>query len=157
MEPIQFPIPPVVKTVTYPGTLDEAFERFTTGIARWWPLATHSLGRAEQAVSVEFERLEVGAHLVERWRTGETAIWGTIVAVDSPHRLSFTWHVGRAPDTAQRIEVSFDPAGEGATRITLVHSGWERLGDKAAAQRENYDDGWNEVLRRFVGPDADCG
>ena len=93
--PIDFPVPPVRKVVTFAGSPEQAFERFSKGIGSWWPLATHSLGREAQALSVGFERIEIGARLIELWRDGQERVWGTLVDVDPPRRLSFTWHVGR--------------------------------------------------------------
>jgi uncharacterized protein YndB with AHSA1/START domain len=67
-----------------------------------------------------------------------------------PNRISFTWHVGRHQDTAQLIELTFDPSEHGTTRVTLTDSGWERLDDKASDARARYNEGWNEVLARFA-------
>ena len=41
------------------------------------------------------------------------------------------------------------PEAEG-TRLTLVHTGWEALGDAAAEARQGYDGGWAGVLDRYV-------
>ncbi len=150
MTPIDFPVPPVTKVVMFPGSAEQAFDRFTMGIGSWWPLATHSLGREAQALSVAFERIETGGRLIERWRDGQHRVWGTLVDVDPPRRLSFTWHVGREADTAQLIELTFAPTAEGKTQVTLVHSGWERLGVVGAQARENYHEGWNPVLALYA-------
>ena len=39
-------------------------------------------------------------------------------------------------------------AEDGGTRVELTHSGWEKLGDAAASQRERYDRGWGTVFER---------
>jgi uncharacterized protein YndB with AHSA1/START domain len=150
METVEFKVPPVVKTVVFPGPKEDAFDRFTSQIGSWWPLATHSLGGADHAVSVGFEHLDAGGELVERTRSGDRHVWGTIVGVDRPRFISFTWHVGREPDGAQLIEVAFEPHADGTTGVTLTHSGWERLGDKAREARDSYDTGWAPVLARFA-------
>ena len=150
METIDFKVPPVIKTLTYAGSPDDAFDRFTLEIGTWWPLVTHSLGRAENALSVGFERLEAGGALVEQCRSGHRHVWGSIVDVRRPRLVSFTWHVGRHPDTAQLIEVTFDPNEDGTTKVTLTHSGWERLGGGALEAREGYQSGWDPVLARYV-------
>jgi hypothetical protein len=121
MTPTEFEVPPVVKTITYAGSSEAAFDRFTLGIGAWWPLSTHSLG-GQNAVSVGFERLDIGGRLIERWKSGESHVWGAIVDIRRPSFISFTWHVGRHEDTAQLIELTFDP-----------------------------DDGWNPVLARYAG------
>lgn len=60
-------------------------------------------------------------------------------------RVAFSWHPGRTSDTAQRVEVTFEADGE-HTRVTLVHTGWETLGDAAAETRDGYGSGWVPVL-----------
>jgi len=150
MEPIDFKVPPVIKTITYAGSPEAAFDRFTLEIGTWWPLASHSLGKLDNALSVAFDRLEAGGGLVERCRAGDRHVWGSIVAIDRPHLIRFTWHVGRQPDTAQLIEVTFDPGEDGTTTVTLTHSGWERLGDGASEARQGYNTGWDFVLAQYV-------
>jgi uncharacterized protein YndB with AHSA1/START domain len=147
---IPFTIPPVVKIVDYAGTPEEAFARFSEQIGVWWPLATHSVARKADGVTVAFERLEAGVRLIERWSTGETHVWGTITDFDRPYRLAFTWHVGRSEDAAQRVEVTFTASGPEQTRVRLVHSGWELLGDAAADRRDAYEQGWVPVLRLYI-------
>ena len=150
MEAIDFKVPPVIKTVTYAGSPEYAFDRFTLGIGTWWPLATHSLGRADNALSVSFERLEAGGALVEQCRSGDRHVWGSIINIRRPFHLSFTWHVGRHQDTAQLIEVTFDLNEDGTTKVTLCHSGWERLGDGASEARQGYESGWDLVLAGYL-------
>jgi uncharacterized protein YndB with AHSA1/START domain len=151
---IPFKVPPVVKSVEYAGTPEQAFARFSDQIGAWWPLATHSVARRADGVTVAFERLEPGARLVERWRSGEAHVWGTITDIDPPNRLAFTWHVERSEDAAQRLEVTFTATGPNRTRVRLVHSGWELLGDTAADKRNAYDQGWNSVLRLYATGDT---
>lgn len=101
-------------------------------------------------MSVRIEQLGAGGELVERTRSGDRHVWGTIVELDWPRLISFTWYVGREPDGAQMIEVTFESNSDGTTGVILIHSGWERLGDKALEARDSYDAGWVPVLARFV-------
>jgi len=136
------------KTVEVAAPPERAFRLFTEGMAEWWPLATHSVGE-ERAETVILEP-GVGGRILERTRDGEEHLWGTVTVWEPPGRVAFTWHPGRGPDTEQDVEVRFEPSGSGA-RVELVHTGWERLGDRAAAVYENYDGGWDFVLsERFA-------
>lgn len=139
---------PIVVDVVVPAPPARAFDYFTRDIARWWPLATHSVGEAD-AVDVRFER-HVGGRLVESLRDGSQCVWGTIDAWEPGVRLGFSWHPGRDPSTAQRVEVTFAVHADG-TRVTLTHGGWERRGDEAAAVRGNYVGGWKIVLVERFG------
>jgi uncharacterized protein YndB with AHSA1/START domain len=102
MQPSDFKVPPVIKTVTYAGSPEDAFDRFAVEIGKWWPMETHSLGKAVDASSISFECLEAGGALVERCKSGDFHVWGSIVDIRHPRPISFTWHVGRPQDTAQR-------------------------------------------------------
>lgn len=136
-------IPPVVRTVDVRWSRAEAFERFTAGIARWWPLRSHSVGQAH-AQTVVFED-SVGGRIYEVEDNGETHTWGTILAWDPPSSVRFTWHPGRQPDSAQEVEVRFEETANGS-RLTLTHEGWEKLGRLAGRARFGYNFGWIPVL-----------
>jgi hypothetical protein len=45
--------------------------------------------------------------------------------------------------------VRFSAEGSG-TRVELVHTGWERLGERAGEVRARYDTGWEPVLGSYV-------
>jgi len=139
---------PVRKSLTVKWSCEQAFERFTSGIASWWPLATHSVGE-ERAQSVSIEG-RVGGQIVEQISGGETSIWGTLTAWEPPRRLAFSWHPGKPSEFATSIEVSFEPV-PGGTKLTLVHSNWEVLGAEAQGTRRGYSLGWAYVLRLWAG------
>ena len=137
------PIAPVEIDVVVPCDPARAFDYFTRDIARWWPLATHSCAE-EDAASVAFEP-RPGGRLVETARDGTEHPWGTVSAWEPGRRVAFSWHPGRDPATAQWIEVAFRPNPAG-TRVTLLHGGWESLGERASASRDGYLTGWRIVI-----------
>jgi uncharacterized protein YndB with AHSA1/START domain len=143
---------PLVKTARVPIGPDAAFELFTRGLVRWWPLATHSVGEAD-ALDCRMEE-RAGGRILERGRDGSEHVWGTIRDWQPPQHLSFSWHPGRSADTAQTIDVRFAAADNGGTIVTLAHGGWEACGDRAAAMRANYDSGWDFVLGERFGEAA---
>ena len=134
----------LVKRVRVPIAPEAAFELFTRGLARWWPLATHSIGEAA-ALDCRMEE-RAGGQIVELDQDGSRHVWGTIRDWQPPARLFFTWHPGRTPDTAQTIEVRFAAADDGGTMVTLEHDGWDDYGAGAVDMRDRYDSGWNFVL-----------
>lgn len=140
-------VEPVRKKLVVPASPEVAFRRFTSEIGTWWPVARMSVQR-EAVESVEFGE-EEGGRIVERAAGGAEAVWGTVTAWDPPRRVAFTWHPGRAASSAQEVDVKLIATGEGGTEVTLVHGGWESLGERAAGEREKYDGGWDYVLGEY--------
>jgi hypothetical protein len=132
------------KSIIVRWSQEEAFRRFTSGIASWWPVRSHSVG-GDRTETVVFEG-RVGGRIYEKIRGGQESTWGTLLAWEPPSRVRFTWHPGRSPEGAQEVEVSFVPLSLG-TRLELVHTGWERLGVLGPRARKAYAIGWAYVLR----------
>jgi hypothetical protein len=142
---------PVVKTVEVKRTVADAFRIFTDELALWWPLETHALSpsRDTKATGVAIEPF-VGGRVIETAADGREFHWGDVIAWEPPRRFAMTWQLGASREQAGEVEVSFEPAAAGC-RVTLVHSGWERLGEKGADLREGYNNGWEKVFcERFA-------
>jgi uncharacterized protein YndB with AHSA1/START domain len=135
---------PLRKSVRVKGSAEAAFRLFTEGLGRWWPLASHSVCGNDAVECVVEGR--IGGRFFERDRSGNEHVWGTVIAWEPPDRFAFTWHPGRAADTAQQVEIKFSDAGAGMTLVKLTHTGWERLGEKAVEARKRYEEGWAFVL-----------
>jgi hypothetical protein len=133
---------PIVVDIVVPCPPVRAFDYFTRDIARWWPLATHSVGEAD-AVGVALEPRAEG-RIVESLRDGSECVWGVVTCWEPGRRLGFTWHPGRNAADATWVDVTF-AANPGGTRVTLTHGGWERRDDGAKA-RASYVGGWKFVL-----------
>jgi uncharacterized protein YndB with AHSA1/START domain len=137
----------VEKSVVVEAPVERAFEVFTKQVTAWWPLQQHGIFQ-EEAESLELET-NAGGRFVERSKAGEEAVWGEVLDCDPPHRIAFTWHPGFEEGTPPtEIVVTFAAEGAG-TRVTLVHTGWEQLGESGAASREGYDSGWIGVLEQY--------
>ncbi|MGI9597336.1 MAG: hypothetical protein ACR2QK_14330, partial [Acidimicrobiales bacterium] len=63
MRKSQQPIEPVIKERDVAQPVEKAFELFTEGMGRWWPLASHSIGQ-DSAADVRFEG-RIGGRVVE--------------------------------------------------------------------------------------------
>ena len=90
----------------------------------------------------------VGGEVYEVSTDGARAHWADVLVWEPPHRLAIAWKVNPEAAGATDIELTFTAEG-GGTRVDLVHSGWERLGDAAAETRGSYDGGWVVVLGRY--------
>ena len=140
-------IEPVRKQLRVALPVEQAFDLFTAGIGKWWPLLTHSVGE-EQAETCFFEGW-VGGRIVEVLKDGSQSEWGRVLTWEPVHKVSFTWYPGREPDTAQEVTVTFSE-NRGGTLVELVHVGWETLGALGQARRDGYETGWDFVLAKYV-------
>ena len=139
-------IEPVRKEIQVSLSPEAAFRLFTDGIARWWPLRSHSVGE-EKAESCVFEG-RVGGRIYEIMQGGRQAEWGRVLSYEPPRRVVFSWYPGRTQATAQEVTLTFTPV-EAGTLVELVHRGWETLGEKAQEMRRGYHTGWDTVLDEF--------
>ncbi|MGZ8782071.1 MAG: SRPBCC domain-containing protein [Gaiellaceae bacterium] len=127
------------KTVLVDFAPPEAFDLFTTKIASWWPVRTHSYGG--DGVKNLILESRVGGRLYEITDEGEQD-WGTVLAWEPPGRLVLDWQIGTAAGT--EVEVTFTPEGPGS-RVVLEHRGFEALDP-----RDRYESGWDIVLAPYV-------
>jgi uncharacterized protein YndB with AHSA1/START domain len=127
------------KTVLVDFAPAEAFELFTTRIASWWPVGTHSYG-GDDVTDVVLEP-RAGGRLYEVTAAGEQE-WGSVLAWEPPDLVVIDWQIGEARGT--EVEVRFSPEGPG-TRVDLEHRGFEE-----SDPRDRYDGGWDIVLAPFV-------
>ena len=132
---------PICREILVSTLPDRAFALFTSHIGRWWPLRDSSVFGADALVAFEGDRL------VER-SGSEVSVWAEVLEWDPPRKLQLRWHPGRDATRATDVCVTF-AAHEDGTMVTLVHDGWERVEDPAAAAEE-YGHGWPAVLRSSV-------
>jgi hypothetical protein len=148
MSSIETGIEPVRRTVRVDRPVEDAFRVFTEEIGKWWALEVHSLSLDRTGAPAETAFMEgrVGGRLYERMSDGNEADWGRLHVWEPPHRVAFEWFVTGTPTD---VDVRFVPEGDDATRVELVHSGFERLED-AERRRNGYDEGWALGLRRYA-------
>lgn len=139
---------PISKTAAVALPPLEAFELFTSHISLWWPLETFSV-RKERAETCIFE-LWVGGDVFELAENSERILWGKVLEFDPPDQFLITWHPDRPEETAQTIQCTFRDSDTKGTELTLMQTGWDKLGDEGADARALYDRGWDDVLGRYL-------
>jgi uncharacterized protein YndB with AHSA1/START domain len=140
---------PVIKRIFVRCGVDDAFRFFTADFGQWWPSHTHSVIAMSSdgmrvPMSCTFEP-RLGGRIIEHGAAGEEYRWGTVQVWDPPARVVFSWHPGYDEGASQTVDVTFTKA-PGGTDVVLTHSGWERLGERAALARERYNNGWEAVF-----------
>src|SRR3954452_20857588 len=116
----------VRREITVDATPQRAFEVFTEGFDTWWP-RSHTIGEAELDRVVIEPR--AGGRWLELGKDGSECVWGEVLAYDPPNRLALTWHINGdwvKEEAASETEVTFTPAGGGATKVELAHLHLER-------------------------------
>ena len=107
---------------------ETAFTIFTEEIESWWVPRIPRLFRNNGSGRLHFETGPNG-RLLETYTSDNVEPFevGRILTWSPPSRLAFEWRQGDfAPNERTRVEVLFEPEGE-ATRVTVVHSGWDLL------------------------------
>lgn len=64
---------------------------------------------------------------------------------NGPRLLVYSRHPGGSPEIATRVHILFESNGDGC-RMTLVHEGFEVLGERGPIVRDNYVPGWKFVF-----------
>lgn len=97
------------------ATPEAVFEAVSAGIDRWWHHTAYP------------EPLAAGAAYVSVLPDGRRATEGEVQVLEPPRRLVQTWRPVYAADLAAEpagiLEWTVEPAGEGLTRLRLVHGG----------------------------------
>lgn len=139
-------VPPVRQSVRVPAEPARAFRAFTSAMRDWWDPAVSANPTKSPTAEIIVEP-EVGGRWFERGADGSECEWARVVAWESGARLEANWH----PDgTSTSLEIRFENPAPRATKVTLVHSGFERYGDRALRMRDMHDAVWTSLLGRFA-------
>ena len=144
-------IAPVRKSIRVSASQAHAFDVFTAGLGRWWPL-DHGIGKTpRKAIDME---TRLGGHWYELAEDGSRTNVGKIIVWEPPQRFVMTWDINSRwkPDTTvgSEVEVRFIADGANATRVELEHRKFEQMGAEAGeSMRKDVDRGWPGLLDMF--------
>jgi uncharacterized protein YndB with AHSA1/START domain len=124
-----------------------AFDVWTTRLSTWWPQGHSASGDPDTTARLE---PRLGGRLYERTSDGTEIDWGEITVWEPPSRLGYLWHIKRARAQATEVQLTFVDLGDGRTRLDILHSGWEALGDEALTWRNSNTAGWNALIPNFL-------
>jgi uncharacterized protein YndB with AHSA1/START domain len=144
-------IAPVRKSIRVNASPALAFDVFTSGLGRWWPL-DHGIGKTPRKTVIMETRL--GGRWYELAEDGTQTNVGKIIVWEPPKRFVMTWDINSQwkPDTtvSSEVEVRFVPDGPYATRVELEHRKFEQLGAEGGeSMRKSVDGGWPGLLEKF--------
>jgi uncharacterized protein YndB with AHSA1/START domain len=124
---------------------ERAFELWASETSLWWP-RSHSVSGAA-GLMVIFEP-RPGGRIYERTPDGVEHDWGEVLVWEPPHRLAYLWHLRFDRRDATEVEINFSDE-DGATTVSIVHRGWERLGALGPDRRERNRRGWAGVIGHY--------
>ena len=140
-------IEPIRRSVLVSWAPETAYRRFTEEFGGWWPRYAMSIG-GKRVTRVTFE-CRVGGQIFEEHGDGTRFLWGRVTDLQPPHRVAFLWHSAQQVQDAQEVVITFSPQGRG-TRVELVSTGWEKMGDQARRAYGGYRMSWQAVLDAFA-------
>jgi uncharacterized protein YndB with AHSA1/START domain len=138
-------IEPLEVEFTVECSPEHAFAIWAEKTSLWWPRG-HSVS-GDPELTVAFEP-RPGGRIYERTSDGIEHDWGEVIAWDPPRRLSYLWHIYGDRSVATEVDVTFT-ARPGATTVTIVHRGWERLGELGVDLRKRNREGWDAVIEQY--------
>ena len=145
----------VRRNITVQAPPERAFEAFTAGIGRWWPLDDYKIGAAA-ATDAVIEPRE-GGRWFERGEDGSECDWGRVIAWEPPRRVVLAWQIGADwrydPSLETEVEISFRASPDGGgTQVELEHRGLEAYGDRAAEMSGVFGSpgGWSGLLGHYA-------
>ena len=139
---------PVV-TVTVEVAVEPAvaFDIFTDEIGRWWRPGPINWNYSDRAVGMRIEP-GVGGRWIEVHdeATGEGFEHGRVLVWEPGRRLVLRYADRGHDIDGTEVEVRFE-AVEGGSRVTLEHSGWERVEAALAARKVELKRwGWGNIV-----------
>ena len=133
---------PIVVEFDVAVSQSRAFEVWTEKQSMWWP-RSHTITQ-DPDLRVVFEPF-VGGRIFELGSNGAEHDWGEILVWEPPARIDYLWHLFLDRSEATEITVTFSEVA-GGSRVRLVHSGFEILGDEVGTQRrQRTHDAWSEI------------
>jgi hypothetical protein len=118
-----------------------AFAVYTGEIDSWWPDGYSPPGKEHVLIEPG-----VGGACTMLLADGTAYPWGRVAAWEPPGHFAMDFTLAQDPDHPSRIDVWFDQAGEGRTRLRFSHGGWN-AGNVAGRARFSE---WPIILDRFV-------
>lgn len=113
---------------------ERAFDAFVQEIGAWWrPNGLFQTTPRAPGV-LAFEPGD-GGRLTEKLESGKVFEIGRIAVWEPPSRLVFTWRQANfPPELHTEVEVRFEAVGEGETRVSVEHRGFDQVPAGSAAR-----------------------
>ncbi len=144
-------IAPIVHSIQVKAAPARAFELFTSHMGIWWPKG-QTVGKNPHTIIVIEPK--PGGDWLERDDEGNETRWGKVLAWEPPSRLLLGWQLSTQwvydPQLLTEVELTFAPAANGGTIVTLEHRNLERFGADAGDHVGKLNGGWPRQIANFL-------
>ena len=131
---------------------DRAFDLFAHRTEAWWPIGRDTDSHPHRKIILE---PHANGRFYESRATGDEKLWGIVVAYVRPRTLVINWRLNAefaAIDGATTdLEIFFAASNDGGSRVTIIHTGLDRLGGPTATVRGVVNHHWDNILGSFRG------
>ena len=128
-----------------------AFRAWTEGINDWWRLDSPFWMDPKRRLGLRFEP-GVGGRLIEVYdgESGDGYEIGRVTAWEPGERLGYTWRQADWPeDAVTHVAVRFDAVAAG-TRVSVRHTGFEKLREAGVGWASGYNQGLRTLLAWYA-------
>ena len=140
------PAKKVERSITIAAEPERVWQAWVSEMNNWWTKPYYMDPERVTGLTIE---PQLGGRYIEKWgNDGSGYLIGHVVEWLPPLKIGYTWSERGWGGVATVVWLEFQPNGPGGTRLNFVHEGFERLPD-GDQQRDNYDYGSSELLRRF--------
>ena len=117
----------VIVAIRVKATAAHAFQVFIDEIGAWWRPNPLFRFTPREPGALSFEAGPDG-RLTETRANGKVFEIGKIRAWEPPGRLVFGFRQATfTPEQDTQVEALFEPVGDGETRVTITHTGWDSI------------------------------
>jgi uncharacterized protein YndB with AHSA1/START domain len=146
----------ILVALRVPGSPERAFAVFTEEVGLWWrdnPLFRFT-PRSPGVMVFEPPAGDEPGRFVERLANGKAFTVGEVSVWEPGRRLVFGWRQASfTPDQQTEVVIDFEPMGD-ETRITVTHTGWDRVPSASVAKHgmagalfgQRHGDWWRALL-----------
>lgn len=140
-------IEPLIVEFSVAASPAHAFDLWVNRTDLWWPPG-HTMSDGD-GYSIIFEGRR-GGRVYERAADGVEHEWGEVLDWEPPRRIRYLWHLFFDRDEATTVEVSFTPADEQTTTVTIKQDGFEQLGDAGPQRRDRTGHAWAIITELYA-------
>ena len=155
----------VIVAIRVRASPERAFAVFVHEISAWWRPSPLFRLTPRDPGELSFEPGD-GGRLIETLPNGKVFEIGRIRAWEPPERLVFGFRQATfTPEQDTEVEARFEPVGDGETRVTITHTGWDSVPQEHVARHgfpnqvllTRLGEWWRTLLSAYKTKEAERG